>query len=282
LTVLERAVVEWRASGVTAAEAYRRATGKDSDAARQGAYQILTRPRVAAALKSLLNDRNVGARVDREWVFQKLYSTISQCEDMHTPAGMWVIVSALNLVSRLQGEIGPDRAAQPTAERSAARANVAKQIEEIIAESQRYIAGVKDRGATAAATVPAVVAQPVTPTPSQRLDQLVAEAESSAAQPRPRPAVEGPPAVAPPAISAKAATAKQAEPGVVTRPPTALPAISPSTVPAAGMVTRKPQPAPPASPRPAVVEAGERVVFDARSSRYKYNSATTIYGLWPS
>src|SRR4051794_15028800 len=50
LTPLEQAVVVWRVAGYSGAEAYRRATGRDSASARQSANQILRRRDVAAAV----------------------------------------------------------------------------------------------------------------------------------------------------------------------------------------------------------------------------------------
>lgn len=137
LTPLERGVVEWKASGCSSAEAYRRASGRDSASARQAGHQILARPRVAAALAAALSDRNVGARVDREWMLSKLFATICEAQDLHTPAGMRVLVSALNLVARLKGEVGPGRAARPTEAQTAHRADVARRIDQLVAEAIR-------------------------------------------------------------------------------------------------------------------------------------------------
>src|SRR3954454_16741790 len=67
LTPLEQAVVVWRPAGDSGAEAYRRATGRDSPSARQSANQILRRPEVAAAVEAGLKDRNYTALLDRGW-----------------------------------------------------------------------------------------------------------------------------------------------------------------------------------------------------------------------
>jgi hypothetical protein len=175
LTVLERGVVEWRATGVSAAEAYRRATGRDSAAARQSAYQILARPHFAAALSAALNDRNVGARCDREWKMSKLYSTVNEAQGMHSAAGMRVLVGAIGLLARLQGDFGPGRAARPTEAQTAHRVDVARRIDEIIADAGR----------------PTNAPKAPPPEPNSP-DQLVAEEEVPAALQRPRPAVVGP------------------------------------------------------------------------------------------
>src|SRR6476646_3658556 len=47
LTPLQQAMVQWRAAGHSAAEAYRLATGRDAPSAKQSAHQIFSRPEVA-------------------------------------------------------------------------------------------------------------------------------------------------------------------------------------------------------------------------------------------
>jgi hypothetical protein len=184
LTPLERATVEWKASGCTSAEAYRRASGRDGPSVRQAGHQILARPRVAAALAAALGDRNVGARLDRQWLFQKLYATIAEAQDMHTPAGMRVLVSALALLARLQGEIGAGRRFGSPVSAPPERPEVRKRIDEMLAE------------------VTGMASTPKAPPPEpHRLDHLVAEAGAQASLPRPRPAVVDPSVVTPPATN---------------------------------------------------------------------------------
>jgi hypothetical protein len=221
LTPLERGVVEWRATGVSAAEAYRRASGRpDAASARQAGHQVLARPRVAAALAACLADRNVEARCDREWMFQKLFATICEAQDMHSPAGMRVLVGALALLARLQGEIGSGRAVRPPAAQPAERPEVRKRIDEILADVARLTAGRK-----------------ATPPEAVRLsDEQVARGEALVSHQRPRPAVEGRPAVAaaatPPATSSPTAIS----------PPAATPAIPAATgTPPLGTVSPPPE-----------------------------------------
>src|SRR5207245_11703668 len=85
LTPLEQAVVVWRVAGYSGAEAYRKATGRDSASARQSARQILCRPDVAAAVEAGLKNRNFAGRFDLEWFIQKLHWVIITCQDQPTP-----------------------------------------------------------------------------------------------------------------------------------------------------------------------------------------------------
>src|SRR3954468_6912873 len=81
LTPLEQAVVVWRVAGYSGAEAYRKATGRDSPSARPSASQILRRPEVAAAVQAGLKDRNFAGRLDLDWLLQKLHWVIVTCQD---------------------------------------------------------------------------------------------------------------------------------------------------------------------------------------------------------
>jgi hypothetical protein len=103
LTALERAVVEWAACGHSGAESYRRATGRDCRSARQAANQIMSRPRVAAALQAALRDRNFMARMDREWLLGRLFSLVEECEKSGTTRAGRRLIDALRLAARLQG-----------------------------------------------------------------------------------------------------------------------------------------------------------------------------------
>src|SRR4051794_11343315 len=89
LTPLERAFTEWYSTGLNAAEAYRKAVGrppgKAGDAAAQMGYKLRNRPRVKVAIAAALGDRNVGARMDREWLLQKLYLAVCRIEELDTP-----------------------------------------------------------------------------------------------------------------------------------------------------------------------------------------------------
>src|SRR5690349_18602101 len=84
LTALERSFVEWFATGMNAAEAYRMAAGREAgpgpDAARQLGYKIRARPRVRLAIDAALRDGGSGARVDREWLLMKLTQVVEVCE----------------------------------------------------------------------------------------------------------------------------------------------------------------------------------------------------------
>src|SRR5688500_12798450 len=81
LTPLQSAFVQFMATGVTAAEAYRRARGRDpGPTARNNASQLANKPHVRAAVTAALRDRNFGARCDREWMLQRLYALVCRCE----------------------------------------------------------------------------------------------------------------------------------------------------------------------------------------------------------
>jgi hypothetical protein len=104
LTPLEQAVVVWRVCGYSGAEAYRRATGRDSHSARQSANQILRRPKVAAAVEAGLKDRNFAGRIDLEWYLAKLHWAVVACQEARTPAHVNALCNAIKLMARLQGE----------------------------------------------------------------------------------------------------------------------------------------------------------------------------------
>jgi hypothetical protein len=154
LTPLEQAVVVWRVAGHSGAEAYRRATGRDSPSARQSANQILRRPEVAAAVEAGLKDRNFAARLDLEWFIQKLHWVIVTCQDERTAGHMNTLCNAITLMARLQGEWPGSRrwsARRPAPPESATPSAAMKRIEEIVAEATRRAAA-----ARAAAAPPAM------------------------------------------------------------------------------------------------------------------------------
>jgi hypothetical protein len=205
LTPLERGMVEWRAAGWPAAECYRRASGKESATAKQGGYQILKRPRVAAALDAVLHDRGSDARYDREWKIARLVRIVNECSELGTPAACQTLMKALDAMGKLQGELPLGRSGRrrpPPPSPPSSHSGVKQRIEAILADVDRAAAeakaqaaearsaGTPERGQAVPAGVPAT-----SPTPNPRLDQPVAEAT----RPRPRPAVVDPTVVAPPA-----------------------------------------------------------------------------------
>jgi Terminase small subunit len=154
LTPLERGFVEHYASGCNGAEAYRRASGReagaDTDTSRQLAYKIKNRPRVRAALQAALADRNVGARVDREWIIQKLHSIVCKCEESGSVRAMNTLATAIRLMARVQGELDGSRQPPPSAQ-AGGPGHVRRRIEEIIADVERLAAERRAEARTAAA-----------------------------------------------------------------------------------------------------------------------------------
>jgi hypothetical protein len=263
LTPLEQAVVVWRVAGYSGAEAYRKATGRDSPSARQSANQILRRPEVAAAVEAGLKDRNYTALLDRGWMLLKLRAVVEECSEMRTPAGGNTLISAIRLMAQLQGELpfgrrGCRRRVEALPE-PAGRSAVRERIDEILAEVARLTSG--PTGAR--------------PEPS-RLDQLVAAAEAEAARRRPGPAVVGPPAGAPPATPSvvDAATPVPAQPADSTPPSPAdgLPLgvvrpFIPPTRPARPEAS-EPGPAEPLADGPVLPRGGEGPVRYRGASPY--------------
>jgi hypothetical protein len=154
LTPLQRAFVEWYASGCSAAAAYRKASGRDpGPTARNNGAQLLNKPHVRVAVAAALRDRNVGARCDREWMLQKLYEVAEQCERSGRVADMNALIGALRLMARLQGELQPlsrRRALPPPPEppESPAQRRCRERIEEYMREADARAAA--DRAAKAA------------------------------------------------------------------------------------------------------------------------------------
>jgi hypothetical protein len=109
----ERCFVEWYATGLNAAEAFRKATGKDSTAARQLASRMRSRPRVKAAIDAALSDRNLGPRMDREYLLGHLYVAIERLRGRDNPRAGLGIARLVKLVAQLQGELPRGRSAGP-------------------------------------------------------------------------------------------------------------------------------------------------------------------------
>lgn len=140
LTPLERAFVEWGATGMSAAEAYRKAAGSESGFAKQSAYHIRHRPPVAAALHAALKDRNVGARCDREWKLAKLRGAIEACAlDEKNPKSQAAVGKLVMQMAQLQGEVGPKRGGEEP-DGGPQRVNVSIRIDTILAGVAALIA----------------------------------------------------------------------------------------------------------------------------------------------
>jgi hypothetical protein len=139
LSPLERAFAEWYASGLSAAEAFRRAAGLPHgpapDASRQQGYKLRTRPRVKAAIEACLGDRNLGARLDREALLAKLFKVIEQCEGSDHPRDKATLVGALLVVARMQGYLTGRRPSPPLGAKATA-SEPSQRLADLIANAQ--------------------------------------------------------------------------------------------------------------------------------------------------
>ena len=137
LTPLERRFTEWYAAGYSGAEAYRRATNRrrsQDDAARQQAFKIRTRPRVAAAIQAALNDQPVGARCDREWLLAKLRAIVEEAADSRSPSASSTALTAITLMARIQGNLGSRSVAKHAHPPANAAVDIGRWIDQQIAE----------------------------------------------------------------------------------------------------------------------------------------------------
>jgi hypothetical protein len=86
LSPLQRQWIEWRACGLSGAEAYRRAAGRDPGAgARNNARQLAARPAVRAALAAALGERGAEARTEWGRLLAVVRAELDAAEQ--TPAG---------------------------------------------------------------------------------------------------------------------------------------------------------------------------------------------------
>ncbi|HEV7534283.1 MAG TPA: hypothetical protein VGP90_01535, partial [Acidimicrobiia bacterium] len=143
LAPLQQAMVQWRAAGCSATEAYRKATGRDAPSSKQSAHQVFSRPEVAAALAAALHDRNFDALCDRGWMILKLKRIIDECSEMRTPAAGNTLITALVTMAKLQGEWPMGRsgrcAPRPSPPQPTPNPEVTKRIDDMIAEANRLI-----------------------------------------------------------------------------------------------------------------------------------------------
>ena len=106
LSPLERRFVEFFATGRSAAESYRLATGIARPSARQQAHKIRVRPHVQAAIAAAMGDRNLSCRLDREWMLQRLQRQIEECEESPKYSDKRLLLDAIMAVAKLQGYLG--------------------------------------------------------------------------------------------------------------------------------------------------------------------------------
>jgi hypothetical protein len=131
--------VEHFTSTLNAAEAYRKASGRDAesgpDASRQLGHKIRVRPRVQLAIESALKDRNSDARCDRQWLLAKLLAIIDKCDESNQPGALNTLIEAITLIAKIKGELR-NRSPKVTAANPNFRHNVKLQMARIIAEAK--------------------------------------------------------------------------------------------------------------------------------------------------
>ena len=106
LSATERTFVEWVAAADSATEAYRKATGHES---KEMAYRVRHRPHVKTAVVACLQDRNVGARVHREWRLARLKRAIDICTESPDPRVQLRIGRLIVQLTQLLGEMPPQQ-----------------------------------------------------------------------------------------------------------------------------------------------------------------------------
>jgi hypothetical protein len=141
LTLLERSFVEWLASGMNAAEAYRKATGteykdRETDTTRMNGYIIRSRPRVKMAIDAAMKDMNFAARLDRATMLQRLQVALEKAEKSDKPADQDTVARIIKTIAELTGELV--RHTRDLTDGSGQRGNVRIRITEILADADRY------------------------------------------------------------------------------------------------------------------------------------------------
>lgn len=153
LTPLQRAFAEWYACGYSAAEAYRRASGRGGNMDRQSAYQVKGHPAVREAIQACLGDRNFGARMDREWKLQVVFEQVSRARQSRDPRMLALIPRFLRLAAELQGEVGQTVA--PKDNPAAGKSDIRERMDRLIAQAKRHAAPAVADHQRPAATPPA-------------------------------------------------------------------------------------------------------------------------------
>ena len=108
---MERSFVEWYVVGLNSVAAYRKArgaeyTGRESDTTRNYGYAIRSRPRVKAAIDAAMKDVNFDARMDRQWMLQRLQVALDKAEASDEPADQATVAKIIKTIAELKGEIG--------------------------------------------------------------------------------------------------------------------------------------------------------------------------------
>jgi hypothetical protein len=177
LRPLERRFVEYYTSGCSGAESYRRASGRvvgeGVKAARQHAYKVRRRPRVAIALRAMLSEQSIAARCDEVWLMSRLRECVEDPRNSKTVSGRRIALNALRQMSRIQREIEARLSARrlPAAFDTPNCVRVDQQVAEIIAEAKQAREPVSSRPAAAAVNLPTAASQPADSATSRLVDE---------------------------------------------------------------------------------------------------------------
>jgi hypothetical protein len=144
LTPLERSFVEWYATGGNAAEAYRQATGSEytdrhTDSTRNNGYAIRSRPRVRAAIDAAMNDVNFDARMNRQWMLQRLQVALDKAEASSEPGDQATVAKIIKTIAELKGEIVKKSEVEHRG--NAERVDIHLRVDSMLAEVSRLVAG---------------------------------------------------------------------------------------------------------------------------------------------
>jgi hypothetical protein len=136
----ERLFAEAFACGFSASDAYRKALGKTAgnrrNADRQQGYKIKSRPRVGAAIQAMLTDRSVSARMDREGILLLLREIIEKCRYSGSPAERHLLIHALRLMAKIQGELDNHQSTRKQATGNHTAGEIRARVAQIIAEAK--------------------------------------------------------------------------------------------------------------------------------------------------
>jgi hypothetical protein len=142
LKPVEYAFVHWRAAGYSAAESYRRAAGLSDDETHHAAvyaHRMGERDKVAAALASMLKDRNFSARMDREWLLQKLMTQIEACEEAADPKIRRMMPQLLLLAARMTGQIVEEHKHKVEVTDASKPGDISQRVDRLIKAAERHL-----------------------------------------------------------------------------------------------------------------------------------------------
>jgi hypothetical protein len=105
--------------------------------AKNNAHQLTRNPKVRAAIDAILADQNLGPRMYREWLLQRLFVAIEKCAEGDSVATAGAVARLVRLVAQLKGELGRWRRPPPKPVEASIPSDVRRRIEEIMASADR-------------------------------------------------------------------------------------------------------------------------------------------------